>query len=107
MIADTKMTKADLQFKIDQLRQEKIIYSVEALVVLVLAVVTAIFLPEVLFRTVLSANQSPEIMSALNWIPTGAYIVGALFAVYALVRNFVVCHVSIKRLEAMLDEAKR
>ena len=100
------LTKADLQFKIGQVRQDKMIFSIESIQVSFIAVLTAVFLPEILFRTVYgngTSGLSPEILS---WIPTGSYAVAVLFFVFAAVGNVLRWN-KIKRLNRQLDVAQK
>lgn len=100
------LTKADLQFKITQLRQDKMIFPIESIQVSFIAVLTAVFLPEILFRTVFgngTTGMNPEILS---WIPTGSYAVAVLFFLFAAVGNIIRWQ-KLMQLNRQLDVAQK
>ncbi|MEK7458475.1 MAG: hypothetical protein AAB612_03280 [Patescibacteria group bacterium] len=100
------LTKADLQFKIDQLRQDKMIFPIESIQVSFIAVLTAVFLPEILFRTVYGNGTSGLNPEILSWIPTVSYAIAVLFFVFAAVGN-IMRWKKIKRLNRQLDVAQK
>lgn len=100
------LTKADLQFKIGQLRQDKMIFSIESIQISFIAVLTAVFLPEILFRTVYGSGTSGLSPAILSWIPTGSYAVAVLFFLFAAIGN-IIRWKKIKRLNRLLDVAQK
>ncbi len=100
------LTKADLQFKIEQLRQDKMIFPIESIQVSFIAVLTAVFLPEILFRTVYGNGTSGLNPEILSWIPTGSYAVAVLFFVFAAIGNIMRWQ-KLMRLERQLDVAQK
>lgn len=103
-VAAPVLGRADLQFQIEQLRMDKVIFGIEALVVSFLAVLTAVFLPELLYRVMLGAGQTETDLSLLSWIPTVSYAVAVLSTLYVLVSNNM-RWAKIKRLERQLSMA--
>src|SRR3989344_4737711 len=106
MISDMKMAKADLQFAIDQMRKDKMIYGVEALVVSFLCVLSAVFLPEALYRIVFSSGKVQSNLDLLNWVPTASYVIAAAFSLFVLVSNGMRLK-SIRMMEMALKSAKK
>ena len=104
-VAPMVLTRADLQFQITQVRTDKLIWGIEAIVVSLLTVTTAIFLPELLYRIILAQGMEMD-AAFLGWIPAIAYGIGALFTLYTLLANLGRMK-QVKKLEKMLAEAKR
>lgn len=98
------LSKQDLQFAISQLRMDKVIFDLHAIVVSFISVLTAVFLPEVLYRVVFKSGESGADLSVLSWIPVIAYIVAALFTIFTCVTNWM-RWMKIKRLERDLVSA--
>lgn len=103
-VAPMMMDRAGLQFAISQLRMDKVIYDLHALVVSFLMVLTAVFLPEMLYRVVYGSGQTGADLSILSWIPVVAYSVAVLVTLFVLVSNWMRFQ-KIKRLERELATA--
>lgn len=99
-------SKADLQFEIDQLRKEKMIYGIESLAVSVMALMVAVFLPELLYRMIFSNPTSSANPDLLNNIAPAAFGLAFVFFVFALVGNIVRC-VKLSKLEKLLKTVKK
>ena len=100
------LTKADLQFKINQLRQAKMIFPIESIQVSFIAVLTAVFLPEILFRTVFGSGTSGISPEILSWIPTASYAVAVLFFLFAAAGNIIRWQ-KVMQLERQLDVTQK
>ena len=106
MIVDMKIAKADLQFAIDQMRKDKMMYGIEALVVSFLCVLSAVFLPEALYRLVFTSGKVQANLDLLNWIPTASYMIAALYSLYVLASNGMRLK-KIRMMEIALKSAKK
>lgn len=95
--------KNTLQFQIDQLRQDKIVFSVEAIAVIIFSFFVAIFLPQLLIRFVYANQQLFEEPVVLQYIPLVAFALGTAYFVYAMVGN-VLRFLKIRALENQLAE---
>lgn len=100
------MTKADLQFTIDQMRKEKMVYGIDSLAVSLIMVLTAVFLPELLYRVVFANPESSLDPNVLNNVAPVAYGIAVAYFVFAMVGNFLRCK-KIERLEKDLVSAKK
>lgn len=78
-----KMTK----FRIAQLRQQKIAVSLEVIAILFFATFVSLFLPQLLFQYIYSGQHLTEPPALLQYIPLAAFVVGALYFVYAVIGN--------------------
>ncbi|HKY73866.1 MAG TPA: hypothetical protein VJ246_00980 [Patescibacteria group bacterium] len=102
----TAMSKADLQFSIDQLRKDKMILSLEAIMISFAAVLTAVFLPEILYR-VLYANPAVKLdPELLSWIPVVSYIVAVGFTIVVGIKNTMIWS-KVRMLEQQAELAKK
>lgn len=100
------MSKADLQFSIDQLRKDKMVLSLEAIMVSFAAVLTAVFLPEILYR-VLYANPAVKLdPEMLSWIPVISYVVAVGFTIAVGVVNTMIWS-KVRMLEKQVELAKK
>jgi len=97
--------KEDVQFEIDQLRKDKIAYGIEGLLVVFVAVISAVFLPEILYRYLFGSGQTNADVQVLALVPTIAYAVAVLFSVYVFGSN-ISRLMKIKKLEKDLVEVK-
>lgn len=91
-----------LQFSIDQLRKDKMIYAIESISVFILAIATTIYLPSLLIQYVYANQQLTEEPALLTYIPAAAYGISLLFFVYAMVTNIMRMQ-KIKKLEKELS----
>lgn len=100
------LTKADLMFEIDQLRKDKMVFSLEAIQVLFASVLTAVFLPELLFRVLYGNTKfqlDPEMLSLIPGVAYGVAMVWTLFVGVANTMRWS----KIKALEQQLVTAKK
>lgn len=99
--ANPEMKKQDLQFQVEQLRMQSSSCATEGILVAVLSILTAVFLPEMILRVILSKNANltspPEILTFLPYI---AYGVGMLYGIWVLVLN----NLRSKKAKALMDE---
>ncbi len=102
----TTVTKADLMFQIDQLRKDKMIFALEAIKVSFAAVLTAVFLPELLFRLLYSNTALKLDPEMLSLIPGISYGVAMVWSIFVGVTN-VMRWSKIKALEQQLATAKK
>jgi branched-subunit amino acid transport protein len=70
-----------------------------------MAVLTAVFLPEILFRTVFGNGTSAMNPEILSWVPTISYLVTAVVFLALTIGN-VMKWTKIRQLERMLEMAK-
>jgi hypothetical protein len=94
---------SSLQFQIEQLRHDKIVYALESIAVLVFSFFMAVFLPQLLVRYLYADQQLFQEPMLLQYIPVVAFAVGTGFFVFAAVGN-IMRYFKIRKLEAMLDE---
>lgn len=99
-------SKMDLQFQVDQVRKDKMIYALNALMVSFICVLTAVFLPEILFRAFYGNPKIQLDANVLSWIPAGSYLVALVFTLYAGVGNIMRCF-KVKKLEEALQSTVR
>ena len=97
--------KEDLQFEADQTRKDEMACGINGLLVVFVAVLSAVFLPEILYRYLFGSGQSNFDPQVLALVPTVAYAVAVLFSVYVLFAN-VVRKLKIRKLEKELQELK-
>lgn len=100
----TSVSKDDLKFQIDQLRKDKMIFDLHCIVVSFLAVLTAVFLPELIYRVIYGAGQTQADLSSLAWIPVAAYAVAAVYTLVSMLMNMMRWK-KIKKLEHELSMA--
>ncbi len=82
------MTKFKVvKFKISQLQKEKMTLDLELLAVLFAATFTSVFLPQLLFRYIYANQQLTAEPKLLEYIPLAAFVVGAVYFVYAVIAN--------------------
>ena len=74
------------QFKIQQLRLDQIFLSIETIVVFILAIMTTVFLPSIMYTYVFANQQLTEEPAVMKYIPIAAFGVGVLFFAYATLR---------------------
>jgi hypothetical protein len=104
-VATTTMTsKSDLQFQIEQLRMDKVIFDLHSIATCFLAVLTAVFLPQILFQFVYMSNPPPAATNVLTWIPVVSYVVAALVTLGSFLIN-IMRWKKIKQLERELWNA--
>ncbi|HZZ98415.1 MAG TPA: hypothetical protein VFG51_00615 [Candidatus Saccharimonadia bacterium] len=83
------MAKSDIQFQIEQLRMDKVIYDLHSIAMCFLAVLTAVFLPQILFQFVYLSNPTPSATNVLTWIPVISYVVAAAVTVLSFLGNIM------------------
>lgn len=81
------MKQGNLQFQIDQLRQDKSIAAVESVSVLAFSLFVSAFLPQLLIRYVYANQALLEAPKMLEYIPLAAFTFGAAFFVTSFVGN--------------------
>lgn len=81
------MHMSSLQFKIDQLRKDKMIYILETLSVFVLALFVTAFLPQLIFQYVYANAQLTAEPAVFQYITPAAFGVAVLFFLYAMITN--------------------
>lgn len=74
-----------LEFKIAQLRQDKIILILETIAVFILALFVSVFLPQLLFQFVFSTQELTAEPAVLRYIPVVSFVGAILYFVYATV----------------------
>lgn len=97
------MRHKSLQFKISQMRQDKIIYAIEAIAVIIFALFTSALLPTLLIRYVYANQQLFQQPKALEYIPIVAFVIGAGYFIYATIMMISKAR-SIKAMEAELAD---
>ena len=86
--ATPEMKKELLQFQIEQLRSEKVSCATDGVLVAVLGILSAVFLPEMILRIVLANNPNltqPPVL--LTYLPYIAYGISFLYGIWVLVVN--------------------
>jgi hypothetical protein len=97
-------TSKQLKFKISQLRQDKVVYAVEAIAVFIFCIFVSLFLPNLLLRYVYTDPKMTELPKVLEYIPAISFAVGLLYFVYAMLGN-VMRRSLVTKLEKELDTA--
>lgn len=96
-----EVKKQDLQFQIQMLRTQSSSCATEGVLVTVLSILTAVFLPELILRVLLARNSDltapPEF---LGYVPFVAYVIGMVYGVWVLVLNGL----RSKQVKALLSE---
>lgn len=90
------------QFKIDQLRKDKMIFGIEAIAVFLLAIFVVVFLPSLLFQYVYANAQLTAEPAVITYIPVVAFGGAVLFFLYAAFGNWMRM-MKIKRLEREME----
>jgi hypothetical protein len=91
-----------LQFKIDQLRQDKIIFAVESISVFIFCLFISIFLPNLLIRYVYTDPNMVEAPKIFDYIPVFSFGLGTLYFIYMIVSN-ISRFMQVKKLEQELE----
>jgi len=81
--------RTSLQFQIEQLRQEKMIYAVESVAVFILSLFLSVFLPNLLFQYVFANQQLTEAPKVLEYIPVASFVIGVGFFLFSMAGNFL------------------
>ncbi len=95
------MKCSQLQFDIDQLRKEKMIYAIESIAVFIFALFATVFLPQLLFKYFYANQQLLEEPKLLSYIPAASFVVGVAYFAYAMIGNLF-RSTKIRRLEKEL-----
>ncbi|MEO8581078.1 MAG: hypothetical protein ABI425_00700 [Patescibacteria group bacterium] len=74
-----------LEFKIDQLRKDKMILSLMSINVFILSLFLALFLPQLLFQFVFASQNLTAEPPVLTYIPAAGFVIGVGFFIYAVV----------------------
>lgn len=97
------MKCSQLQFDIDQLRKEKMIYAIESIAVFVFALFATVFLPQLLYKYFYANQKLLEEPKLLGYIPVAAFVIGMGYFAYAMITNLIRA-VKIRRLEKELAD---
>jgi hypothetical protein len=98
------MNRNAIQFKIDQLRQEKTVTSVESIAVLTFCLFAIAFLPRLLFTYFFANQQLLEEPPILTHMPAFFFAVGVIYFVFAQVLN-IARRMKIMSLEKELEKS--
>ncbi len=98
-------TTKQLRFKIQQLRQDKIIFAIESIAVIVFALFVSAFLPNLLLRYFYAKQNLTEVPPSIEYIPVVAFVVGVGYFLFAMVTNLGRWD-QVKRLEKQLDDVE-
>ena len=90
-----------LQFKIDQLRKEKMILAIESIAVFIFSLFLSIFLPQLLYTYFYADQQLMAEPKLLTYIPVISFIIGMVYFLYMVVMNISKA-AQVKKLEAEL-----
>lgn len=77
------MKYSHTQFKIDQLRKDKLILSVESVSVFLFALFISAFLPQLVFQYFYADQQLLEEPIIFQYIPVAAFVIGVGYFLYA------------------------
>lgn len=91
-----------LQFKIDQLRKDKMILAIESIAVFIFSLFVSIFLPQLIYTYFYADQQLLAEPKVLTYIPVISFIIGVGYFLYMLVMNITKA-TQVKRLEAELS----
>ncbi len=75
------------QFKIQQLRLDKMILGIETIAVFILAVMVTIFLPSILYTYAYADQQLTAEPPVMQYIPVASFGVAVLFFAYATLKS--------------------
>lgn len=100
------LSKQDLQFQIDQLRKEKMIYPLESIALSLMMVMAAVFLPELLYRVFFSNPNTTLDPNLLNNVAPVAFAIAFVFFAYSIVGNIKRMKM-IEKLEKTLQTTKK
>lgn len=81
------MNPSLLKFKIAQLRQDKSIATIEAIMVVAIAFFGYVFLPQVIFQLFYAKAQLTEEPAVLKNMPLAIFAIATVYLVYAIVNN--------------------
>jgi hypothetical protein len=104
--AQPQVAKADLQFMIDQLRKDKMIFSLESIKVSVVMMLSAVFLPELVYRVMYMRPDIQIDPEMLSWIPVITYAIALLYFLFSASGN-IARWSKIRQLEQSLAQAKK
>lgn len=93
------MKHSYMQYKASALRQEKIIFAIEAILIYIVALFTSAMLPAILVQYVLKSSNPFEQPRFLEYIPVAAFTIATLYFLYATVQIIRRAN-EVKRLDA-------
>ncbi len=94
-------SSSQVQFRITQLKLDKMLFVLESILVLVLALFVTALLPQLLFKYMFADQALTEAPKVFEYIPVVAFVVGVGFCAYALVTN-IMRWMKVRQLEASL-----
>lgn len=74
-----------LEFKIDQLKKDKMILALESIAIFILALFVTVFLPQLLFQFYYAGQDLTAEPQLVKYIPAASFVVAILYFVYATV----------------------
>jgi hypothetical protein len=83
------MKYSRLQFDIDQLRKEKMVYGIESISVFIFALFATVFLPQLLYKYFYANQKLLEEPKLLGYIPVAAFVLGVAYFAYAMIGNLL------------------
>ncbi len=92
---------SNLQFKIDQLRKEKMILGIESIAVFIFSLFISIFLPQLLYTYFYADQQLLAEPKLLTYIPVISFVIGIAYFLYMVFMNTSKA-TQVKRMEAEL-----
>lgn len=81
------MNQSYIQFKVKSMRMTNIQRTLEALMVMLLALFTMAVLPSLLIQYVYAGQNLLEAPKALEYIPVGAFGISVLYTVFVIITN--------------------
>ncbi|HAU99195.1 MAG: hypothetical protein UX04_C0001G0109 [Microgenomates group bacterium GW2011_GWF2_45_18] len=84
-----KVTREDLQFQIQQLRLDKILFAIEGLFVVAFSLVASSALPDLIYRYMYDSGKSERVVNIemLTMIPVIFNVVALVFGTFVIVSN--------------------
>lgn len=81
------MCKSSKQFEVEQLRTQNVVWSVEAILMILASLFIVAILPSLLLRYVYTNPQLMEQPKLLEVIPVAGFVIGIGFFLFAMVTN--------------------